>query len=201
MLDLKRLIDILISSIGIILLSPLLISICCIVFFFDGRPIFFIQRRPGVEGKIFRMIKFRTMKESTGNDSDKDRITKVGNFLRSSSIDELPELFNVLLGEMSIVGPRPLLIEYLDLYDDYQFRRHEIRPGITGWAQINGRNALEWEEKFKLDVWYVDNNSITLDIKIILKTLSSVILRKNISFQGEVTMKKFEGRLKNVNEE
>lgn len=199
----KRIFDITMSSIAIILLLPLIMSIGLLLIIIDGRPVFFIQQRPGLNGKIFRMIKFRTMEQPSGDQQSEDgeRITRFGSFLRSSSMDELPELFNVLAGQMSIVGPRPLLVEYLDLYDDYQFRRHEMNPGITGWAQINGRNALEWEEKFKLDVWYVDNNSITLDIKIILKTLSSVILRKNISFQGEVTMKKFEGRLKNVNEE
>ena len=190
----KRIFDITMSTMGIILLLPLMLIIGLLLISIDGRPVFFVQQRPGLNGKIFNMIKFRTMEQLIDEQSeDGERISRFGNFLRSSSMDELPELFNVLLGDMSIVGPRPLLVEYLDLYDDYQFRRHEMNPGITGWAQINGRNTLEWEDKFALDIWYIDNYSFFLDIKIILKTLNRVFFRKDISYQGQDTMKKFKG--------
>ena len=194
-MKIKRILDIFISLAGITILSPLLILVILAVFAIDGRPIFYIQERPGLNGIIFRMIKFRTMQQNSEQPEveDKVRITKLGAFLRSSSIDELPELLNVLLGDMSIVGPRPLLVEYLNLYDDNQFRRHEMKPGITGWAQINGRNALEWEDKFKLDIWYVDNHSFLLDIEILFKTLHKVFLRKDISYKGQGTMKRFKG--------
>jgi len=193
--NLKRSLDIVISIFGIIISLPLLIIASFLILVIDGRPIFFIQSRPGLGTKVFSMVKFRTMDQSAESilKNDKTRITKLGSFLRSSSIDELPELFNVLLGDMSIVGPRPLLVEYLELYDDYQIQRHEVKPGITGWAQVNGRNALEWEDKFKLDVWYVKNQCTFLDLKIIFKTLVMVLSRKNISYEGEATMKKFEG--------
>ena len=193
--NLKRSLDIVISLFGIIISLPLLIIVSLLILVTDGRPIFFIQSRPGLGTKVFSMVKFRTMDQSAESisENDKNRITKLGSFLRSSSIDELPELFNVLLGDMSIVGPRPLLVEYLELYDDYQIQRHEVKPGITGWAQINGRNALEWEDKFKLDVWYVKNQCTLLDLKIIFKTLVMVLSRKDISYEGEATMKKFEG--------
>ena len=195
MLNLKRVLDILISSAVLLVLMPLLVAVAITILMIDGRPIFFMQERPGLNREIFNMIKFRTMKNLQDDvvQEDKVRISKLGIFLRSFSIDEIPELFNVLLGHMSLVGPRPLLIEYLELYSDLQNRRHEVKPGVTGWAQINGRNALEWEEKFKLDVWYVENQSILLDLKILFKTVFSVISRKNISFDGEATMKKFNG--------
>jgi len=165
-----------------------------------GTPILFRQERPGRNGVPFYMIKFRTMRDlndSHGNPlPDSDRITLFGSFLRSTSLDELPELWNVIKGDMSLVGPRPLLMEYLPLYSKEQYRRHDVRPGVTGWAQINGRNALNWDEKFKLDVWYVDNRSIWLDLKILLLTVKKVLIRDGISGEGEVTMSKFTGSKK-----
>lgn len=162
-----------------------------------GNPIFFAQIRPGLNGEPFEMLKFRTMTNEFGADGvllpDSKRLTNFGRFLRATSLDEFPELWNVLKGDMSLVGPRPLLMEYLPLYTEEQARRHEVRPGITGWAQINGRNAISWEEKFKLDVWYVDNQSFLLDIKILALTVLKVIKRDGISAQGEVTMTKFTG--------
>jgi len=162
-----------------------------------GSPVLFRQIRPGLNGKPFEMIKFRTMKDAVdaqGNPlPDSERLTPFGQFLRSSSLDELPELWNVLKGDMSLVGPRPLLMEYLPLYTPEQYRRHEVRPGVTGWAQINGRNALSWEEKFQLDVWYVDNRSLWLDIKILFLTVKKVVIRDGISADGEATMPKFTG--------
>jgi len=162
-----------------------------------GSPVIFRQERPGLHGRPFRMIKFRTMRNATdaaGNPlPDAQRMTRVGTFLRSSSIDELPELWNVLRGEMSLVGPRPLLMEYLPLYSPEQARRHDVKPGITGWAQINGRNALSWDEKFALDVWYVDNRSFLLDLKILALTVKKVVVREGISQQGQATMEKFRG--------
>ncbi|MBC7488936.1 MAG: sugar transferase [Glaciimonas sp.] len=162
-----------------------------------GKPVFFCQKRPGRLGHLFKMVKFRTMTDDRGSDDqllpDADRLTPFGRFLRSSSVDELPELWNVLRGDMSLVGPRPLLLEYLQLYSPEQARRHEVRPGITGWAQVNGRNSLSWEEKFKLDVWYVDHRSIWLDIKILWLTVRKVLMREGISGEGEATMSKFTG--------
>ena len=162
-----------------------------------GTPVLFRQTRPGKRGKPFEMIKFRTMRDAidaAGNPlPDSERMTPFGIFLRSSSLDELPELWNVLKGDMSLVGPRPLLMEYLPLYSPEQYRRHEARPGVTGWAQINGRNALSWDEKFKLDIWYVDNHSFWLDLKIIFLTIKKVVGRDGISADGEATMSKFEG--------
>jgi lipopolysaccharide/colanic/teichoic acid biosynthesis glycosyltransferase len=162
-----------------------------------GRPVFFRQTRPGKRGLPFQMIKFRTMTDARGPSGqllpDSDRLTPFGRFLRSSSLDELPELWNVLKGDMSLVGPRPLLMEYLPLYSPEQARRHEVRPGITGWAQVNGRNALSWDEKFKLDVWYVDHRSLWLDIKILWLTVRKVLVREGISAEGEATMSKFTG--------
>lgn len=164
-----------------------------------GSPVFFCQDRPGLNGQPFRMVKFRTMRDAVGEDGlplpDADRITALGNFLRSTSLDELPELWNVLKGDMSLVGPRPLLMEYLPLYSPEQARRHELRPGITGWAQINGRNALSWEEKFVLDVWYVDHQSLGLDLKILFLTIKKVFAREGISAAGDVTMPKFSGSI------
>jgi lipopolysaccharide/colanic/teichoic acid biosynthesis glycosyltransferase len=162
-----------------------------------GKPIFFRQQRPGLDGKIFGIYKFRTMtNEKDGNGKllpDEDRLVGIGKFIRSTSLDELPQLFNVLKGEMSFVGPRPLLVEYLERYNAEQKRRHDIKPGITGWAQVNGRNAISWEEKFKLDVWYVENQSFLLDMKILWMTFLKVIKRSDISQQGQATMEVFKG--------
>lgn len=194
---LKRLIDILISFTAIILLSPIYIIVGYKVKKNLGSPVLFKQIRPGLHAQPFEMIKFRTMKDavdSNGNVSpDHERLTPFGQMLRASSLDELPELWNVLKGNMSLVGPRPLLMEYVPLYNQEQSRRHEMRPGITGWAQVNGRNAISWEEKFKLDVWYIDNQSIWLDIKILLLTVKKVFVKEGISAKGEVTISKFTG--------
>lgn len=194
---LKRLIDILASAIALILLSPVMAFIAWQISKKMGSPVLFRQTRPGKDGKPFTMIKFRTMRDAVDKDGnplpDSERMTPLGNFLRSSSLDELPELWNVLKGEMSLVGPRPLLMEYLPLYTKEQYRRHEVRPGVTGWAQINGRNAISWEDKFKLDVWYVDNQSMWLDIKILFLTIKKVLVRDGISAEGEATISKFTG--------
>ena len=198
---LKRFFDIVLSMLGLFLLLPFLTIVSFLVIVTMGLPVFFIQERPGVNGKPFKIIKFRTMhnmksKEKNLELQDKDRLTGIGIWLRSYSIDELPELWNVLKGEMSIVGPRPLLMEYLNLYTNEQARRMEVKPGITGWAQINGRNKISWEEKFKLDIWYIDNWSFWLDIKIIFFTIARVLLKSNISADGESTMYIFEGNKK-----
>jgi lipopolysaccharide/colanic/teichoic acid biosynthesis glycosyltransferase len=193
----KRLFDILVSISALILIAMPLLIVVCVIRRKLGSPVFFRQERPGLHGKPFNMIKFRTMTDECGSDGnllpDSLRLTSFGRFLRSTSLDELPELCNVLLGNMSLVGPRPLLMEYLPLYSDEQARRHEVRPGITGWAQINGRNAIGWEEKFKLDVWYVDNRSFWLDLKILWLTFLKVTKREGISAQGEATMTPFKG--------
>ena len=193
----KRLLDIIISLSALILLAPLYAVISYKVKKNLGSPILFKQTRPGLHAQPFDMIKFRTMKDATDTSGnllpDSMRMTAFGKMLRSSSLDELPELWNVLKGDMSLVGPRPLLMEYVPLYNKEQTRRHEMRPGITGWAQINGRNAISWEEKFQLDVWYVDNHSIWLDLKILLLTLKKVFIKEGISADGEVTMTKFTG--------
>jgi len=193
----KRLIDIVGSSIGLLLLFPVIVVISWQVRQKMGSPVLFRQSRPGKDGKAFEMVKFRTMKDavdSNGNSlPDSERMTSFGQFLRSTSLDELPELWNVLKGDMSLVGPRPLLMEYLPLYSKEQYRRHDVRPGVTGWAQVNGRNAISWEDKFKLDVWYVDNRSFWLDLKILLLTVKKVLVRDGISGEGEVTMSKFTG--------
>ena len=182
---------------GLIALSPILIVIALMVRREMGSPVLFCQTRPGMHGKPFQMIKFRSMRDAIDTDGcplpDAERLTKLGQFLRSSSIDELPELWNVLKGDMSLVGPRPLLMEYLPLYSREQARRHEVRPGVTGWAQVNGRNAISWDEKFALDVWYVDNRTIWLDFKIIWLTIRKVLKREGISAAGEATMSKFTG--------
>ncbi|MCW2270323.1 putative sugar transferase EpsL [compost metagenome] len=197
---LKRCFDILAAGAGLILLSPVIAVVAYLIRQRLGSPVLFRQIRPGLDGKPFEMIKFRTMRDAQdahGNPlPDAQRMTPFGSFLRSSSLDELPELWNVIKGDMSLVGPRPLLMEYLPLYDAQQRRRHEARPGVTGWAQINGRNALSWEDKFKLDVWYVENQSLWLDIKIILLTIKKVLVRDGISGDGEVTMSKFTGSKK-----
>lgn len=194
---LKRSFDIFGSVIGLLILMPMILVIALQVRRKLGTPVLFRQTRPGKRGKPFEMIKFRTMRDAidaAGNPlPDSERMTPFGIFLRSSSLDELPELWNVLKGDMSLVGPRPLLMEYLPLYSPEQYRRHEARPGVTGWAQINGRNALSWDEKFKLDIWYVDNHSFWLDLKIIFLTIKKVVGRDGISADGEATMSKFEG--------
>ena len=193
----KRAIDIAAASLGLILLLPFIAFISIMVVAILGRPVFFCQQRPGLYGNPFKLIKFRTMSNSLDNlgglQSDAERLTRFGRFLRSTSLDELPELWNVLKGEMSLVGPRPLLMEYLPLYSVEQARRHEIKPGITGWAQVNGRNALSWEEKFKLDVWYVDNRTLLLDIKILMLSIVRVFTREGINAEGEATIFKFTG--------
>lgn len=193
----KRAIDILGSSLGGLLISPILIIIAILIRIKLGSPIFFTQDRVGKDGKVFKIIKFRTMLEARDKFgeplSDKKRVTSFGNFLRSTSLDELPELINVLKGDMSLVGPRPLLVEYIDLYSKEQFRRHEVRPGMTGWAQVNGRNNLNWDEKFKMDAEYVDNQNLLLDIKILFLTIFKVLKRDGISKDGHVTMDKFKG--------
>ena len=194
---LKRTVDILAASVGLLVLAPVMLVLSFMVRKKHGAPICFRQVRPGKHGKPFEMIKFRTMTEKLSSDGkllpDDQRLTKFGQFLRSTSLDELPELWNVIKGDMSLVGPRPLLMEYLPLYSDRQARRHEVRPGVTGWAQVNGRNALSWEEKFELDVWYVENRSLLLDIKILLLTVWRVIKQDGISQDGEATMSRFAG--------
>lgn len=193
----KRLFDFVVSLLALLLLSPFLLVVAVLVIIFHGWPVLFRQQRPGYRGRLFYIYKFRTMsnaRDKAGNLlPDAQRLTPLGRFLRSSSIDELPEFFNILKGEMSFVGPRPLLTQYLERYSPEQARRHDVMPGLTGWAQINGRNALTWEEKFKLDVWYVDNWSFWLDIKIILLTFVKVFKREGISQPGHATAEEFMG--------
>jgi len=193
----KRFFDIIVALVAILLLLPIGIAIGLAVRVKLGSPILFQQIRPGLQSKPFKMIKFRTMKDAVDTNGnplpDAERLTKFGAFLRAASLDELPELWNVLKGDMSLVGPRPLLMEYVPLYSPKQARRHEVRPGITGWAQVNGRNALSWEEKFELDVWYVDNQTLWLDIKILFMTIKKVFVREGISAEGHVTIEKFKG--------
>ena len=193
----KRLFDIIISLSALILLSPVLFFVSRKVANNLGSPVLFKQSRPGLHGKVFEMRKFRSMLDAVDEEGnvlpDDERLTPFGVKLRSSSLDELPGLFSVLKGDMSLVGPRPLLVEYLPLYSEEQAKRHYVRPGITGWAQINGRNAISWEEKFKLDVWYVDNQSLWLDLKILFLTVKKVFVKDGISADGEVTMHKFTG--------
>ncbi len=194
----KRGFDLLVTLPALIVFIPLLLVLAVAVRVLLGGPVLFRQVRPGLFGKPFELIKFRTMTNQHGADGlllpDAARLTRFGRFLRSSSLDELPELWNILRGDMSLVGPRPLLVQYLPLYDADQARRHEVRPGLTGWAQINGRNALSWEEKFAADVWYVENQNLWLDIRILLRTVLAVVTRKGISAEGEATMAPFEGR-------
>ncbi|MDC9498769.1 MULTISPECIES: sugar transferase [unclassified Pseudoalteromonas] len=193
----KRFFDFIVALSVLFILLPVIIVVFVLVRLKLGAPILFTQTRPGLHGKVFKMMKFRTMldgKDKQGNLlPDNERMTKFGAFLRSTSLDELPGLFNVLKGDMSLVGPRPLLVQYLPLYSSEQARRHNVRPGITGWAQINGRNAISWEQKFKLDVWYVDNQSFLLDIKILLLTVKKVFVREGISADGHVTIEPFKG--------
>jgi lipopolysaccharide/colanic/teichoic acid biosynthesis glycosyltransferase len=193
----KRLFDILLSACGLLVLAVPLLALAWQVRRKLGSPVLFTQVRPGLHGKPFRMVKFRTMTDARDASGallpDAQRLTPFGRFLRSSSLDELPELWNVLRGEMSLVGPRPLLMEYLPLYSPEQARRHEVRPGITGWAQVNGRNAISWGDKFALDVWYVDHRSLWLDVRILWLTVRKVLVRDGISAAGEATMPRFEG--------
>jgi len=193
----KRILDITIASTALILLSPVYLIVAHKVKKNLGSPVLFRQVRPGLHGKPFEMIKFRTMKDALDAEGnplpDSERLTPFGKMLRATSLDEMPELWNVIKGDMSIVGPRPLLMEYLPLYNEQQAKRHNVRPGITGYAQVNGRNAISWEKKFELDTWYVENQSLWLDFKIMLKTIKKVIAKDDISAEGEATMTKFTG--------
>lgn len=195
----KRLFDLIVSLFALIVLSPVVVTTAVLVRIKLGSPILFTQERPGFNGKVFKMMKFRTMLDATdkhGNQlPDEQRMTAFGAFLRSASLDELPGLFNVIKGDMSLVGPRPLLVQYLPLYNEKQARRHNVCPGITGWAQVNGRNAISWEEKFSFDVWYVENQTFWLDIKILLLTVKKVFVREGISADGHVTIEPFKGTL------
>ena len=205
MLTINRAFDLIITIPAVLVLSPFLVILAILVAILLGAPVLFRQERPGWRGKPFGLLKFRTMTNALNANGellpDADRLTSFGRFLRVSSLDELPELFNVLRGDMSLVGPRPLLMQYLDRYTPEQARRHEVKPGITGWAQVNGRNAIRWEEKFKLDVWYVDNRSLWLDVKIIFMTIWKIIKREGISQPGQATMEEFKGCSAGVNHE
>ncbi len=193
----KRLFDIVVSAIALLVFLPLILVLIVLVRIKLGSPVFFTQTRPGKDGKPFQMVKFRSMttaKDADGNLlPDDQRLPKFGKLLRSTSLDELPELWNVLKGDMSLVGPRPLLMQYLDRYTPEQRRRHDVRPGITGWAQVNGRNNVPWEERFKMDVWYVDNHNLLLDIKILWMTVMKVVKRSDVSQEGHATMTEFMG--------
>ena len=196
----KRLFDFFVASMGIIVLIPLFFILYFLILWHIGQPVIFIQMRPGFQGRPFKLYKFRSMtnnKDTKGNLlSDAERLNVFGRFLRASSFDELPTLWNVIKGDMSLVGPRPLLMEYLPLYNKNQKRRHEVKPGITGWAQVNGRNAISWEKKFDFDIWYVDHHNFWIDLKIIVLTLKKVFLREGITESGQVTMSKFRGNTK-----
>lgn len=193
----KRLLDFFLSLIGLLILSPILIVVTIWLFFVNNGKPFFIQSRPGLNEKVFKIIKFKTMNDLKDVHGkflpDSDRLTKIGAFVRKTSLDEVPQLINVLIGNMSLIGPRPLLVQYLNLYNKQQKRRHEVRPGITGWAQVNGRNAISWKQKFEYDVWYVDNVSLGLDLKILLLTIKKVFVREGISAEGQVTIDPFNG--------
>jgi len=195
----KRVFDIILSLLLILIFSPIIVIVSIFIYFTMGEPILFRQIRPGLNEKLFTIYKFRTMNNKRDKNGDllpdKDRLSKIGKIIRSTSLDELPQLFNVLKGDMSFVGPRPLLEEYLPLYNEEQKRRHSVIPGITGWAQVNGRNAISWEDKFKYDVWYVDNQSFWLDMKILLMTFLKVIKRDGISQNGQATIEKFRGNI------
>ncbi|MCC5914784.1 MAG: sugar transferase [Balneolaceae bacterium] len=197
---LKRFFDFIASLIGLLLLSPILLIVSILVWIKLGRPVFFTQVRPGLHGKPFKMIKFRTMTNDRDEQGDllpnEERMTRFGKFLRSASLDELPELFNVLKGDMSLVGPRPLLMEYLPYFTAEQNRRHDVKPGITGWAQVNGRNAIGWDQKLGLDIWYVENRSLLLDLKILWLTLYKVVRRDGITHEGSVGMPRFDEYMK-----
>lgn len=195
----KRFFDFWISLIGLIVISPILLSVSIWLLFINkGAGVFFFQERPGKNAKIFKVIKFKTMTDERDNEGhllpDAERLTKVGKFVRSTSIDELPQLINVLKGDMALIGPRPLLVEYLSLYSQEQARRHEVRPGISGWAQCHGRNAISWADKFKLDVWYVDHVSFFTDLKVVFITIKNVLMRKDINSATSATMEAFNGK-------
>lgn len=193
----KRLFDIIASASGLIILAPVFLILAYLIRKNLGAPVFFTQERPGKDGKPFKMIKFRSMRDAVDKDGnplpDSERLTPFGKKLRAASLDELPELWNVLKGDMSLVGPRPLLMSYLPLYNDFQFRRHEMRPGVTGWAQVNGRNAISWDEKFAYDIWYIDHFSLWFDMKILFLTIKKVFIKEGISAEGEATMPYFTG--------
>ena len=193
----KRLFDFVVAAVLAMIFSPLILLLILLVAIKLGRPVLFTQQRPGLGGELFTLRKIRSMTDETGPDgellSDDVRLTSLGVWLRRTSLDELPGLWNVLVGDMSLVGPRPLLVEYLPLFDKEQARRHSVRPGLTGWAQVNGRNAVDWQRKFELDVWYVDNQSLLLDLKILVMTLFKVVNQEGISADGHATMKKFNG--------
>ena len=195
----KRAFDLIVSLLALMVLSPIMLLVALLIIIKLGPPFLFKQTRPGLYGKPFNMLKFRTMLDAADKDGkelpDDQRLTRFGGVLRSTSLDELPGLINVIKGEMSLVGPRPLLMQYLPLYTSEQYRRHEVRPGITGWAQVNGRNAIRWEEKFELDVWYVDNQSFILDLKILMLTVLKVFKREGISSASSVTMEGFKGSI------
>ena len=195
----KRFTDIVITAAALLIASPVLLLVAIAVRVNLGSPVLFRQQRPGLHKRAFTMVKFRTMRDAIGRDGrplpDVDRLTPFGTLLRSTSLDELPELWNVLRGDMSLVGPRPLLMEYLDRYTPEQKRRHEVRPGVTGWAQVNGRNALSWDERFRHDVWYVEHQSLTLDLQILMRTLTMVLRRTGVSAKGEATMSAFKGNV------
>jgi lipopolysaccharide/colanic/teichoic acid biosynthesis glycosyltransferase len=193
----KRIIDIVVASLSLILLSPLFLIVAIGLYFVNqGKP-FFIQKRPGLHGSIFKIVKFKTMNDKMDITgvllADEKRLTKIGSFVRKTSLDEIPQLINVIKGDMSLIGPRPLLPEYLPLYNEFQNKRHEVKPGITGWAQVNGRNAISWEKKFEYDVWYVNNISFILDVKIFFLTVKKVFVREGINMEGQVTTKAFKG--------
>ena len=200
----KRMLDFLAALLGLLLISPIFILVVLCLAYYNSGSVFFFQERPGLRGKIFRVIKFKTMTDERDVDgnllSDADRLTKFGQFVRSTSLDELPQLINVLKGDMSLIGPRPLLVSYLPLYDAEQFKRHNVRPGITGWAQVNGRNAISWQQKFEYDVWYVNHISFLLDCRIFFKTIKKVFVREGISSDTSVTMEFFEGNNESNNE-
>ena len=194
----KRVLDFVVALIGLIILSPIFLFVTIYLFVANqGKP-FFFQLRPGLHGKIFKIIKFKTMNDKKDVDgnllSDAERLTKIGAFVRKTSLDEIPQLLNVLKGDMSLIGPRPLLVQYLHLYSDFQNRRHEVKPGITGWAQVNGRNAISWNKKFELDVWYVDNISFVLDLKILFKTILKVVKSEGINGADAATIEPFNGK-------
>ena len=193
----KRLFDILFALLVLVLLSPVILILALLLWAKQGWPVFFTQERPGLHGRLFRLVKFRTMRDAYDANGrplpDEQRITGLGRFMRRTSLDELPEFFNVLVGNMSVVGPRPLLVQYLERYSPEQARRHDGLPGVTGWAQVNGRNALTWDEKFRLDVWYVDHRSFRLDLRIILMTIGNVLGQRGISQAGHATMPEFMG--------
>ncbi len=196
---LKRLIDFLAAFTGLLILSPVFVVVTVGLYFANNGKPFFFQTRPGKNARLFRIIKFKTMNDKKDKDGnllpDAERLTKIGSFVRKTSLDEIPQLINVLKGEMSLIGPRPLLPEYLPLYSAEQYRRHEVRPGITGWAQVNGRNAISWQQKFEYDVWYVDHLSFALDLRILFLTLKKVLIREGINTDGQATTERFKGNI------